>query len=186
MLVIVQQWLPIVLSTVLVFVASSVIHMVLKWHKSDYRPLPNEDAVRSAIRAGNPTPGQYVMPYCLDMKSAQTPEMMQKFLEGPNAMVALMPNGPPRMGGALAMWFAFTFVIGVICAYVAGKSLPSTASFYQVCRLVGALAFLAYGAGSVQYAIWAGKPWPSVAKDLLDSVIYAALTALTFAWFWTR
>ena len=47
-------WLPIVLSAVLVFITSSIIHMVLKYHNRDYRKLPNEDAVRAAIRAGNP------------------------------------------------------------------------------------------------------------------------------------
>ena len=39
-----QLWMPIVLSAVLVFAASSLIHMVLKWHNADYRPLANEDA----------------------------------------------------------------------------------------------------------------------------------------------
>jgi hypothetical protein len=45
-------WLPIVLSAVLAFVLGSVIHLVLKHHNSDYRQLPNEDAVRAAIRSG--------------------------------------------------------------------------------------------------------------------------------------
>ena len=30
-------WLPILLSAVLVFVASSLIHMASPWHKSDFR-----------------------------------------------------------------------------------------------------------------------------------------------------
>jgi hypothetical protein len=66
-------WLPIVLSAVLVFVLSSIIHMVLGYHNKDYTPLPNEDAVRAAIRSGNPAPKQYVIPYCepKDMGSAE-------------------------------------------------------------------------------------------------------------------
>ena len=51
-----QLWLPIVLSAVGVFVASSLIHMLFKWHNRDYRKLPNEDAVRAAINAGQPAP----------------------------------------------------------------------------------------------------------------------------------
>ena len=31
-----ELWLPIILSAVLVFMASSVIHMASPWHKSDY------------------------------------------------------------------------------------------------------------------------------------------------------
>ncbi len=35
--------------------------MVIKWHAGDYRGFANEDAVRAAIRAGNPAPGRYVV-----------------------------------------------------------------------------------------------------------------------------
>ena len=41
---------PIVLSAVIVFVASFIIHMALPWHKSDYPKVPNEDRVREALR----------------------------------------------------------------------------------------------------------------------------------------
>jgi hypothetical protein len=171
---------------VLVFVASSLIHMVFKWHNAEYRKLGNEDAVRAAVRAGNPTPGQYVIPHCLDMKDMSTPEMQQKFVDGPIAFLTVRPSGAPRMGGALGQWFAFAVLVSVIIAYVAFKSLPEGASFYQVCRVVGAMTLLAYGAGSMLQGIWMGKPWSSVAKDILDAVIYSVLMALTFAWLWPR
>jgi hypothetical protein len=44
-------WLPILLSSVLVFIVSAIVHMVLKYHNKDYTRLPNEDAVRAAIRS---------------------------------------------------------------------------------------------------------------------------------------
>jgi len=43
-------WLPILLSSVFVFVASSVIHMLLPWHKGDYSSVPNEERVMDALR----------------------------------------------------------------------------------------------------------------------------------------
>lgn len=46
-------WLPIIVSAVGIFVASSLLHMAFKWHMSDYKKFPNEDDVRTAIRAGN-------------------------------------------------------------------------------------------------------------------------------------
>ena len=36
-------WLPILVSAVLVFVASSVIHMATPWHAGDYRSVPDAD-----------------------------------------------------------------------------------------------------------------------------------------------
>ena len=55
-------WLPIILSAVLVFVASSLIHMVLGYHKADYRKVPDEDRVMDALRPFNIPPGDYLMP----------------------------------------------------------------------------------------------------------------------------
>ena len=46
-------WLPIVLSGVLVFVASSLIHMVLGYHKGDYRALPAQMTFRKRCAGSN-------------------------------------------------------------------------------------------------------------------------------------
>lgn len=181
-----ELWIPIVASTVLIFVASSIIHMVIKWHYTDYRAFSNEDAMRATVRAANPTPGQYVIPYCTDMKDLQKPEMQQKFIEGPIAFVTVRPSGPPKMGGALGMWFAFILAVCLITAYVASRTIPEGASALHVARLVGALSFLAYGAGSIQMGIWMGKPWPVVMKDLIDAVIHAAIAGAIFGWLWPR
>ena len=91
-------WLRILLSTGFVFVASAIIHMVLKYHNTDYSRLPNEDTVRSAIRSGNPAPAQYVIPYCPEMKQMETPEMKQKYTEGPVAVLNVLRTGVPRWG----------------------------------------------------------------------------------------
>jgi len=45
-----ELWLPIVLSAVAVFAASSIIHMVLGYHNSDYKKLPGEDRRRRRAR----------------------------------------------------------------------------------------------------------------------------------------
>ena len=55
-------WLPILLSAVFVFVASSLVHMVLQLHKNDYRKLPAEDELLDALRRTNTPPGQYMFP----------------------------------------------------------------------------------------------------------------------------
>ena len=115
-------WLPILVSAVLVFLVSAIIHMVLKYHNKDYTRIPNEDAVRAAIRAGNPAPAQYVIPYCTDMKDMEKPEMKQKYAEGPVAVINLLPPGTPNMGKNLAQWFAFLLVVSLFSGYVASHS----------------------------------------------------------------
>jgi len=177
---------PIVLSAVLVFIASSVIHMLLKYHNKDYSPLPNEDAVRAAIRAGNPLPGQYIIPYCSDMKAMEKPEVKQKYIEGPVGVLNLMRPGVPKMSKYLSQWFVFTLVVSFFIAYIAAHSIPAGVRYLEVFRAVGAIGFLAYGMGQFQDAIWMGKPWTVAWKSGLDGLIYGLVTAGTFGWLWPR
>ena len=44
-------WLPVVVSAVAVWFVSAILHMVLKYHRADYRQLPNEEAVVQGMRA---------------------------------------------------------------------------------------------------------------------------------------
>ena len=178
--------LPILVSAVLVFIVSAIIHMVLKYHNKDYTPLPNEDAVRAAIRAGNPKPAQYIVPYCSDMKDMEKPEMKQKYVEGPIAVINLMPSGAPKMGKSLTQWFIFILIVSFFIAYVAAHTIQQGAEYLQVFRVVGAVGFLAYSAGQFPESIWMGKPWAVAIKNAIDGLIYGCVTAGTFGWLWPR
>jgi hypothetical protein len=178
-------WLPILLSAVFVFIISGIIHMVLKYHNNDYRKLPNEEAVRTVLRGGNAEPGQYIIPHCIgqDMNS---PEVQQKFTEGPVAVLYLSRPRPMSMGPMLVRWFVFTLVVSFFVAYVACHALPPGAEYLRVFQVVGAVAFLAYGAGMVPAAIWSGKPWAVAWKEVFDGLLYGLVTAGTFGWLWPR
>jgi hypothetical protein len=179
-------WLPILLSAVLVFVASSVIHMVLKWHNPDYRKLPGEEEVRAAFHAGRPEPGQYVIPYCMDPKDMAKPEIAQRYTEGPVALVWLKAPGMPNLGGTLAGWFLYLLALSFFVAYLAAHTLAPGAHYLHVFRVVGAAAFIAFAAGGIPSSIWMGKPWAVTFKETLDSLIYALLTAGAFGWLWPK
>ena len=179
-------WLPVLLSAVLVFITSSIIHMVLRYHSSDYTPLPNEDAVRAAIRSGNPAPAQYIIPYCSSPKEMAAPEMQRKFAEGPVAVLNLKRAGAPGMGANLAQWFVFSLVVSFFIAYIVSHSIPPGAAYLGVFRLVGTIGFLAYAAGQLPAAIWMGKPWTVAWKEVFDGLVYGLVTAGTFGWLWPR
>ncbi|HUS25108.1 MAG TPA: hypothetical protein VM369_09175 [Candidatus Binatia bacterium] len=178
-----QLWLPLVLSAVLVFIASSVIHMVLKWHNTEYLKLPNEDEVRAALRKAGP-PGQYVVPHCVDMKQMQAPEMQQKYIEGPVAFIMLRKPGMPKMGPALAQWFALNLLVACIAACVAASTLPLGASPARAFHVTGLISFIAYAGGSLSSGIWKGQPWKSVGKELLDAAIFGIAGGAPFALLW--
>jgi len=179
-------WIPILLSAVLVFITSFLVHMVFKYHNSDYSKLPNEDAVRAAIRAGSPKPAQYVIPHCADMKQMDSPEMKAKYAEGPVGVLNLKPTGAYGMGPALGQWFVFNLVVSFFVAYVGAHTITSGTVYLEVFRVVGTVAFLAYATGQVPSAIWMGKPWSVTFKELLDGLLYGLVTAGTFGWLWPR
>jgi hypothetical protein len=179
-------WLPILLSAVFVFVLSSIIHMVLGYHRSDYSPLPNEDAVRAAIRSGNPAPAQYIIPYCASPKEMESPEMKKKLAEGPLGVLNIRPAGATGMGKSLVQWFLFALVVSFFVGYVATHSLPAGAPYLKVFQVVGTVGFLAYAAGQLPAAIWMGKPWSIAIKETFDGLLYGLVTAGTFGWLWPR
>lgn len=179
-----QLLVPILLAAVLVFVASSVIHMALKYHASDYRPLPNEDAVAAALRQGGAGPGQYVFPHCQDHKQMNSPEMTAKYTNGPLGMLYLRAPGPIKMGAFLGKWFAYTLAVSAAVAYLARAELHAGTAYLSVFRLVGTASWFAYGWQGIADSIWKGKPWAVTWKEMFDALIYALLTAGVFAWRW--
>ena len=177
--------LPILSSAVIVFVASSLLHMVLTYHRSNYQKLPNEDAVGAAIRAGNAAPGQYLIPH-MSMADMRSAEGVEKFKKGPVGMLFLRQSGTPGMGKNLVQWFVYSIVIGVFVAYVTGRTLSAGAAYLAVFRVAGTVAFLAYAAGAPIDSIWRGQTWSATVKAIIDGLVYALLTAGTFGWLWPK
>jgi hypothetical protein len=186
MVALAQLWLPILVSAVLVFIASSLIHMVLKWHNKDYAKLPNEDEVRAALQRGNPAPGQYVTPWALDMKDCNTPEMQKKFTDGPVGVIYLKRPGPMNMGPTLGQWFVYLLVVSFFVAYVASRALQPGTEYLRVFQIAGATGFIAYALGSIPAGIWMGKPWAVVIKEVIDGLIYGMVTGGAFGWLWPK
>ena len=178
-------WLPILLSAAAVFVISSLIHMVFKYHAPEYRGFANEDAVRAAIRAGNPAPGRYVVPYCADMKEMASEAMVRKYQEGPVAQMAVGPSGAPNIGKHLGQWFVVTVFVSAVAAFLATRFVAFDAGqAARAAKFVGVVSFLAYGIGTIQESIWAMRPWSSTVKYLIDSALYGVGTGLVFWWLW--
>ncbi|HSP17724.1 MAG TPA: hypothetical protein VLV78_23470 [Thermoanaerobaculia bacterium] len=179
-------WLPILLSAVFVFIASSIIHMAPLWHQGDYPRLPNQDEVMAALRPLAIPPGDYLVPRPASRDEMKTPEFQEKMKQGPVMMMTVMPNGPMSMGRNFVLWFIYSVVVSFFSAYIASRALPSGANYLQVFRFIGAAAFLGYAVALWQLSIWFSRAWSATIKSTLDGLIYALLTAGTFGWLWPR
>ena len=184
MVPILALWLPILVAAVIVFVASSFLHMVLPYHKSDYGRLPNEDDVMEAMRKAGVKPGDYMMPHASSMAALKDPAFVDKYAKGPVAAMTVMPSGTPAMGAQLAQWFVYSLVVGVFAAYIAGRALGPGAHYLAVFRFAGATAFIGYSLALWQDSIWYKKKISTTLKNTADGLVYGLLTGGTFGWLW--
>lgn len=176
-------WLPIVLSAVAVFLASSILHMVLTYHKNDYSTMPGQDNVRAAMRKEGVGPGYYYLPHFVDSKHLTSSDL-KKFEEGPVAYVTVLPNGVPSVARSLVAWFVYCLVIAALVAYLTGRTVAPGAEYLTVFRVAGTAALLGFAGAHASASIWRGQLWSITAKHLLDGLVYSLVTAGVFGWLW--
>jgi hypothetical protein len=174
------------LSAVLVFLVSSIVHMATPWHAGDFEKVPNEDGVMAALRPFNLAPGSYVMPRPSSMKDLGSPEFKAKHRLGPSAMLHVLPGGQTGMGQQLVSWFLYSAIVALMAGYVTSRGVGAGAPFMGVAEFVGAVAFMGYAVGLWQMSIWYRRSWVVTLKSTIDGIVYGALTGLAFAWLWPR
>ena len=179
-----ELWMPIVLSGVFVFVVSSVLHMVIPIHKGDYKKMPGEDKIVEVMRAQGLGRGAYMFPCPSSMKDMGSPEMMEKYKAGPVGFMTTLDPGPPAMGKSLLLWLIYSMAVGLFVGYLTSHAVQPGADYLHVFRISGTVAFVAYSLNYVVDSIWKGVPWMVTAKFMFDGLIYALVTAGTFAWQW--
>ena len=177
-------WLPILLSAVLVFLVSSVIHMLSPWHKNDYPKMPNEEAAMDALRPLAIPPGDYMVPRPAGRDDLRSAAFADKLAKGPVFIVTILPNGMMSMARNLGLWFLYLVVVGVFAAYIAGRAVGPGTNYLQVFRFAGTVAFIGYALALWQMSIWYRRSWSTTIKATVDALIYAAVTALVLAWLW--
>jgi len=178
-------WLPILLSVVIVFIASSIIHMVSPWHKNDYPPLPDEAAFRSAVGPLNIPPGDYMVPRPGSREELKSPEFLEKYKNGPNVVMTVLP-GEYSMARNFILWILYILVVTILSAYVAGRALPPGSEYMRVFQFISTVAFIGYSAALWQMSVWYRRAWSVTLKATVDGLIYGMLTAGVMGWLWPR
>jgi len=176
-------WLPILVAAVFVFIVSSIIHTVLKYHNSDFGGVAGEDRLQAAMRELNIPPGDYMVPHC-DGKDRNSDEYKAKVKQGPVVVMTVMPEDAFNMTGSLIQWFLYCILVSVFAAYVAGISLGVGADYMAVFRVSGTVAFGGYGLALLQNSIWYKRNWTATLKSVADAFVYGLVTAGALGWLW--
>ena len=183
MVSVMSLWAPILVSAVAVFIASSIVHMVLAYHHGDFRQVPSEDAVMDALRKFNIPPGDYLMPRPAGRNAMKSPEFQEKFKRGPVVMMTVM-SGRFDMAKQFGQWFVYLLFMGAYAGALAGLVLAPGADHHAVFHVVAVVAFAGYGLALWPLSIWYHRSWSTTAKGTLDALIYALVTAFVFGQMW--
>jgi hypothetical protein len=178
--------IPTVISAIVVFFASFIIHMVLGYHKNDLRKLPDaqEDEIIAAVSRLHLAPADYGVPHPGSPERMKDPAFLAKMNKGPIVFMTVSPGASPNMGKPLAQWFVFTLVITFFAAYIASRAVAPGTDYLTVFRFVGTSAFMGYALGSIPESIWYKRSWGRTFVTVFDGLIYALLTAGVFGWLW--
>lgn len=199
-------WLPIVLSAAAVWIVSLVLSMALPHHKRDWIELPeslagggagsggSEDGFMAYLRASGIKPGNYLFPDFRDPKSMKSEKVQKALNEGPVGHLSLWPT-PLTMGGKIAGTFVVYLVASALIGYLtrvalqagqgAASSLPP-ASFAKVFQVAATGGVLAYCFSFIPSALWWGAYKRTIVANVVDGIVYAAITGAIFAWRWPR
>ena len=173
--------LPIVVSAVLVWIASAIAWTIAPHHKTDFSVIPDQDDFMSSVGGRNLSPGQYWFPYSRDQKEMQSPEMIAKMDKGPVGLLTIWKSGKPNMAKPMVMTFIYMLAVSFFVAYLATQALEAGDPYGQKFRVTSTIALLAYGGGLFWDSIWFGTPWTKTWKSLGDCLVYGLLTGGAFA-----
>lgn len=178
-------WLPILLSAFALFFLGFLFWMVLPHHRSDWKALPDEDAVMADLRGhGVKGPGQYSFPHCASPESMKDPEFIKKMEEGPSGMLVVMAPGPIAMGKSMVQCVIQNAVVAAIVAYAAGLAVAPGAEFMEVFRFTATLGILAWCSALPTRSIWFHEDWTATWKSIFDGAVSGIVMGLIFAGLW--
>lgn len=181
----IQLWLPILLSAVAVWIASAVIWMVMPHHRNDFKKLPDEDALIRALKGLGIPPATYSFPHCGKHSDSRDPEFMRKWKEGPAGMLTIM-----KCDGGMAKSMILTFLVQLIAsfllAYLSTTALDRGIPFIHVFRFFATAGMLTWCFASLPNQIWFGANRSAIVACIIDGIAYAAITGVIFAAFWPK
>ena len=183
---VISLWLPILLSAVGVFVTSSIIHMLIPYHKNDFSKVPSEDEVMDSLRKHAIPPGDYFVPWAGSSEGMKSEEYKKKITQGPVVIMTVMENGMPKMTKNLVQWFCYSVIVSIFAGYVASRAVSIDSHYLSVFRFAGVTAFAGYSLALLQNSIWYKRNWCATLRSMFDGLVYALVTAGVFGWLWPR
>lgn len=181
-------WLPILLSAAAVWIVSALVWTALPHHKQDFIGLPagGEDGFMDYLRNSGIKPGNYAFPDARSREAMKSEKVQKAWQEGPVGHLSVWKT-PLTMGDKMVATFIVYLVVSTLIAYLTRIALPVAApspSFAKVFQVATTAGILAYCFSFIPTALWWGSYKRTIAANVIDGLLYAAITGAIFAWRW--
>lgn len=186
-------WLPVLLSAAAVWIVSAIAWMALPHHKRDFIGLPGpggEGSFMEYLRTSGIKPGNYAFPDCHAPGAMKSEKVQKAWQEGPVGHLSVWRT-PLTMGDKMVATFVVYLVVSTLIAYLTRVALPGAAgttppSFARVFQVAGTAGVLAYCFSFIPNAVWWGSYRRTIVANVVDGLVYGAITGAIFAWLWPR
>lgn len=188
-------WLPILVSTAAVWIASSLAWMVIGHHKNDWKSLPDENAFIDAVERLSIPPGTYGFPEfrrCDGLSKEQKMALWENMQKRPMGLLRVW--GPINMGKCMILTLMVFLIASTLIAYLAWNALPHAGAvgalsaarpgFARIMQVVGTAGVLTYCFASLPNDIWFQRSKREVLTSVVDGIAFGLITGAVFAWLW--
>jgi hypothetical protein len=176
-------WLPILLSAVAIWIASTMAWIALPHHKQDFIGLADEDGFMDYIRRSGIEPGNYLFPDFRDREAMKSEKTCKALKEGPVGHLSVWQT-PVTMGGKMVATLVVYLVVSTLIAYLTRVAIPGAAPFPKVFQVAATAGILAYCFSFIPNALWFGSYKRTIVATFIDGLVYGAITGAIFAWRW--
>ncbi len=175
----------IILGTVVCFVWGAVSWMVLPWHNSSIRTLPEEQLIMDTVKTVVSDPGFYIFPSNKTPNGQMDKKLWEeKYKKGPNGILVFSPGGhdfmPPQ---AFLFDILSNLIIASITMLILNLSRDRVKSIVPRAFLVAAIGIAVGTAAHGMYWNWFHFPTDFTCVALADTFISFLLLGFTQAKF---
>jgi hypothetical protein len=181
-------WLPILLSAAAVWIVSTIASVALPHHKQDFIALSDENGLMDDLRKSGIKPGNYLFPDFRGREAMKSEKVQKALNEGPVGHLIVWKT-PLTMGDKLVATFIVYLVVSTLIAYLTRVALPAAPGatpppFARVFQVAATAGILAYCFSFLPSAIWWGSYRRTIVANVIDGIVYGAITGAIFAWRW--
>lgn len=177
--------LGVVVGATVLFIWGSISWMVLPWHNSTIKPLPEETLLLDTMRVVIKEHGLYMFP------SGQTPEggmdqqgWIEKMKRGPSGLMVFIPGGrEPAMGKNMLVNFLGNLFAAAVLLLILSSAADRVHSLGGRVGLSAAVGLLVAVMGPVMQWNWFSFPAGFTAVAVFDHVIGSALMGAVLSFF---